>query len=87
MTSPSCGTTMELEKKISLVGTEVRAADGGDYGHRIVGYNPQSDDFMVISIRWSTGEMLRGGKMQYLDAFKASYRYVLSEPRHVRDLT
>jgi len=77
---------MEMDKKIGLIGTEVPAADGGDYGHRIVGYNPHSNDFMVIPICWSTGVPLSDGRIQYLDAFKASYRYDLSRHRPGRDI-
>ena len=66
----------------SLIGKQVPAADGGDYGHLIVDFNPVSGDFKVVPICWSTGEPLRPGEApQFLDAWKASYRYQLDQAR------
>lgn len=66
----------------SLIGKQVPAADGGDYGHLVVGFDQEADDLLVIPIRWSTGEPLRSGDgPQRLDAFKASYRYQLDKAR------
>lgn len=66
-----------------LIGKQVPAADGGDYGHLIVGFNPVSNDFMVIPIRWSTGEALHPDAPgpRHIDRFKASYRYQLDRAR------
>ena len=66
----------------TLIGKQVPAADGGDYGHLVVGYHEAAGDLLVIPIRWSTGEPLRPGDgPQTLDAFKASYRYQLDKAR------
>ena len=47
---------MEPIDPYTLIGKQVPAADGGDYGHLIVGYDGRADDFLVIQIIWSTGE-------------------------------
>ncbi len=66
----------------SLVGKQVPAADGADYGHLIVDYLEASNDFKVVPIKWSTGEPLYpNGGPQWIDAFKASYRYQLNKAR------
>jgi hypothetical protein len=67
----------------TLIGKQVPAADGGDYGHLIVGYDERADDFLVVQIVWSTGEpwsaMTAGPRR--IDRYKASYRYKLDEAR------
>ena len=66
----------------TLIGKQVPAADGRDYGHLIVGFHATSDDFEVVPIRWSTGEPLFPAQGPgFLDAFKASYRYQLGKAR------
>ena len=67
----------------TLIGKQVPAADGGDYGHLIVGFHAPSNDFETVPVRWSTGEPLDpGGRgTQFLDASKASYRYQLDKAR------
>jgi len=66
----------------SLVGKQVPAADGADYGHLIVDYLEASNDFQVVPIKWSTGEPLYPNRgPQWIDAFKASYRYQLNKAR------
>ena len=66
----------------TLIGKQVPAADGGDYGHLIVGFHAPSNDFEVVPVRWSTGEPLHPDRgPQFLDAFKASYRYQLDKAR------
>ena len=66
----------------SLIGKEVPSADGGDYGHLIVGFHAPSNDFKVVPIWWSTGEALDPDSgPRYLDAFKASVRYQLDKAR------
>ena len=68
---------------LTLVGKQVPAADGGDYGHIVVGYNLASNDLLVIPIRWSTGEPLHPATAAplHLDLYKASYRYRLDGAR------
>lgn len=61
-----------------LVGKEVPAADGGNYGHRILSWD--GEDYIVRPIRWSTGEFL-GEETMDITAFKLSYRYVPKEAR------
>ena len=66
----------------ALIGKRVPAADGGDYGHLVVGFHASSNDFLVVPIRWSTGEPLYPtGTPQFLGAFKAAYRYQLDKAR------
>jgi hypothetical protein len=66
----------------TLIGRQVPAADGGDYGHLIVDYIPAAGDFKVIPICWSTGDPLYPSTgPQFLDAWKASYRYQLDKAR------
>ena len=65
----------------ALIGKQVPAADGGDYGHLIVEYREHTSDFLVVPIRWSTGEPLHPSTQGplTLDFFKASYRYQLDK--------
>ena len=74
---------MEPIDPYTLIGKQVPAADGGDYGHLIVGYDDRADDFLVVQIIWSTGEpwpqMTTGPRR--IDRYKASYRYKLDEAR------
>jgi hypothetical protein len=62
-----------------IVGKEVPAADGGNYGHRVVGWNDASYDYIVMPIRWSTGECI--GAIHYIDGYKLTYRYDISRAR------
>lgn len=63
-----------------LVGKEVKAADGGDYGNRILSYNAESNDYTVQQIRWSDGEKIKDHTHR-IDANKLSYRYNLFSAR------
>jgi len=66
----------------TLIGKQVPAADGGDYGHLVVGFHAPSNYLEVVPIRWSTGEPLNpSGGPQFIDAWKASYRYQLDKAR------
>lgn len=67
----------------TLIGKQIPAADGGNYGHLVVGYNAKSNDLLVVPIRWSTGEPLHPATTEphRLDLFKASYRYQLDKAR------
>lgn len=64
----------------NIIGKEVRAADGGDYGHRVLGYDPETEDYTVQAIRWSTGEPY-SEHTTTIDAFKITYRYVIGSAR------
>lgn len=73
---------MEIDPH-TLIGKQIPAADGGDYGHLVMGYNLASNDLLVAPIRWSTGELLPapGGIPQRIDLYKAFYRYRLDQAR------
>ncbi len=62
-----------------IIGKEVPAADGGNYGHRVIGWNGPSYDYIVMPIRWSTGECI--GAIHYIDGYKLTYRYDISRAR------
>lgn len=73
---------MEPIDPYTLIGKQVPAADGGDYGHLIVGFHASSNDLLVVPIRWSTGEPLNPSSgPQLIDAWKASHRYQLDRAR------
>jgi len=63
----------------SILGREVPAADGGDYGHRIIGWDSYARDYIVMPIRWSTSECI--GQISRIDVFKITYRYNLDRAR------
>ena len=67
----------------TLIGKQIPAADGGDYGHLVMGYDEYTVDLLVAPIRWSTGELLPapGGIPQRIDLYKASYRYQFDKAR------
>lgn len=63
----------------NIIGKEVPAADGMDYGHRVLSFNPDTGDYTVQSIRWSTGEPV--GSPGRISWFKIGYRYKCNEAR------
>lgn len=67
----------------TLIGKQVQASDGSDYGQLIVGFHATSDDFETVPVRWSTGEPLdpAGRGTQLIDARKARYLYRLDRAR------
>jgi hypothetical protein len=67
----------------TLIGKQVQAGDGSDYGQLIVGFYATSDDFEVLPVRWSTGEPLDPAGMgtQFLDARKSRFLYQLDRAR------
>lgn len=65
-----------------LIGKEVPAADGGNYGHHILGYDPDTEDYTVQPIVWDTGA--KSGKTMKIDAHKLSYRYNVQKARQSR---
>lgn len=67
----------------NLVGKEVQAADGGDYGNKILSYDAQSNDYTVQQIRWSDGEKIKPDTHR-IDANKLSYRYDLRTARDTK---
>jgi hypothetical protein len=70
---------MTPQAKKGLIGFEVPAATGEDFGHRILDYLPETDDFVVQPIKWSTGRSL--GHPDDIDAFKLTYRYQVDKAR------
>lgn len=63
-----------------IIGKEIPAADGGNYGHRVLGYDTVSENYHVQPIRWSTGENL--GSESFIGWFKISYRYMVNQARN-----
>lgn len=64
-----------MEKKHEdLVGWEFPAADGGDYGIRLIDFNGAEGVYVNRQIRWSTGEFL-DEFVRTITPFKLSYRY------------
>jgi hypothetical protein len=64
---------MDTNDPHGLIGFDVPAADGGNYGLRVTGYSPKINDYYATPIRWSTGEVT--GETRAIDAFKVTYRY------------
>jgi hypothetical protein len=62
-----------------IIGMEVPAANGGNFGHRVISYNPETEDYLVQPIRWSTGEPL--DEVDTIDVHKITYRYDLTAAR------
>jgi hypothetical protein len=61
-----------------LIGFDVHAADGGDYGHRVLDHDADTHDYVVRPICWSTKELLYPDREpEALDDFKITYRYDL----------
>lgn len=59
-----------------LVGKDIPAADGGDYGLRVFGFQDYGDGYIDVvaqEINWVTGDPI--GPIREIDAFKMSYRY------------
>ena len=71
---------MNKEDPWGIIGKEVRAADGQDYGHQVLSYNSATEDYTVRSIKWSDGEWLTN-EPNTIDYFKISYRYIISSAR------
>jgi len=63
-----------LKQRYSLLFKDLTAADGGGYGVRVIGYDEETDDYLVFQINWNTKE-LYDHEPRYLDAFKITYRY------------
>ncbi len=65
-----------LKQRYSLLFKDLPAADGGNYGVRVIGYVEETDDYLVLGINWNTKEVIDPDKdPRRLDAFKMSYRY------------
>lgn len=68
----------------NIIGKEIPAADGGNYGYRVLGYNPNTEDYTCQAIRWNTGEILQepvGLEHRHIDVFKITYRYQIDKAR------
>lgn len=63
-----------LKQRYSLLFKDIPAADGGNYGVRVLGYDVETDDYLVLQINWLTREPINEN-IRYLDAFKITYRY------------
>ena len=63
----------------SIVGMEIKAADGTDLGQRVLSYDCGTKNYTVQAIRWSTGEEL--DYVGAIDVNKITYRYDLDSIR------
>ena len=63
----------------NIIGFDVPAADGGDYGLRVLRYDAETEDYYALPIKFSTGEVI--GEERDIDAFKSAYRYDLKAKR------
>ena len=63
----------------NIIGFDVPAADGMDYGYRVLRYDPETEDYWALPIKFSTGEVI--GEERDIDAFKITYRYDLKAKR------
>ena len=63
-----------------IIGMEVRAADGGNYGHRVLDYDPATEDYTVQAIRWTTGDELDDYTGR-INVNKITYKYDLDSAR------
>ena len=65
-----------LKQRHSLLFKDLPAADGGNYGVRVIGYVEETDDYIITEITWNTKEVIDQDKEpRYIDAFKITYRY------------
>lgn len=65
-----------LKQRYSLLFKDLPAADGGNYGVRVIGYDEETDDYLVLGINWNTKELLaKNSEPRRMGAFKMSYRY------------
>lgn len=47
-----------LKQRYSLLFKDLPAADGGNYGVRVIGYDEETDDYLVLGINWNTKEVI-----------------------------
>ena len=65
-----------LKQRYNLLFKDLPAADGGNYGVRVIGYIEETDDYLVMNITWNTKELItKDSEPRRLNAFKMSYRY------------
>lgn len=65
-----------LKQRYSLLFKDLPAADGGNYGVRVIGYDEETDDYIITEITWDTKEVIeQDSEPRYIDAFKITYRY------------
>ena len=64
---------------LGIVGKEVRAADGGNYGCLVLAYLADAGEYLFQPIRWDTG--LSDGICMTIDDHKITYRYDTKRPR------
>lgn len=80
--------TPNPEDPHNIIGKEVPAADGGNYGHRVLSFDWSKGDYIVEAIRWSTGERLgENSQPKRIDWFKISYRYSIKKARKTNEHT
>ena len=65
-----------LKQRHSLLFKDLPAADGSNYGVRVIGYDEETDDYIISEINWDTKELIeQDNEPRYIDAFKITYRY------------
>jgi hypothetical protein len=65
-----------LKQRHSLLFKDLPAADGSNYGVRVIGYDEETDDYIITEINWDTKELIeQDNEPRYIDAFKITYRY------------
>ena len=62
-----------------LVGFEVPSIDSDDSGFRVLAYDHLNDDFIGVSVKWSTGAVI--GNETDINAFKIVCRYDVARKR------
>jgi len=70
-----------------IIGKEVKAADGGNYGHRVISYDKEREEYEVKAIRWSDGELLPDTVApRTIDVHKITWRYDITSARSWKEL-
>lgn len=68
----------------NIIGKEIPAADGGNYGHRIWAYDSAKEEYIVEAIQWDNGKPFPCGKQPIrIDVYKITYRYCLEKARDI----
>lgn len=73
-------TQQNTNDPMNLIGMELQAATGLDNGIRIVSFDAGEKRYIVLSIRWSSRELI-DVSVRKLAPFKISYRYNMSTKR------
>ena len=58
----------------SLVGKEVRSLDDDEYGHRVLSYNPDTEEYVVETIYWNNKEIVNSNYLGSIISKDSLYR-------------